>query len=130
MPSRKSVVRHDASEVQGSGAWVEVVAVKVDEIRKLRARSQESAKAREAYELAVEERKAGKDVELPDVPDFDEFEEGMNTLKSHIRSWNFVDDDGKPLPQPRENPDVVYELTSDEAKFITELLIGEEESKN
>ena len=37
-----------------------------------------------------------------------------------IREWNLVDDDGNPLPTPRENPDVILELYPYELEALYE----------
>lgn len=105
MPKRKSVKKHDASEVQGEGAFVVTTAVKVKEIREIR--------------------------RLAKTDDFDEFEGGVSMLAKHIIDWNFVDDEGKPLPVPKDRPEVVDELTNEESEFLAELLMGEQgKSKN
>lgn len=105
MPKRKSVRTHKTDEVQGEGSFVVTTSVKVREIREL--------------------RKLGKD------PDFDEFEGGISLLARHIKDWNWVDDDGKPLLLPKDNPEVIDELTNEESEFLVGLLMGEEdEAKN
>jgi len=102
MPKRQSVQRHFSDEVQGEGSWVILAAVKVREIRVLR--------------------------KLGDNPKFDEFEGGIKLLTKHIVDWNWVDDEGEPLPKPRETADVIDELTNGETEFLVNLLIGS--SKN
>lgn len=98
MPKRQSVKTHDSDEVQGDGSKVVLSSVKVREIRALR--------------------------KLGDDPNFDEFEGGVALLSKHIVKWNWVDDEGKPLPQPKEDPDVIDELTNEESEFLVGLLIG------
>ena len=98
MPKRKSVKRHDTVEVQGEGSYVVTSGVKVREIRRIR-------------ELAEDE-------------DFNEFEGGIALLSRHIVEWNWVDDDGQPLPLPKDSPNVIDELTEEEAELLVGLLIG------
>lgn len=110
MPKRKTVRRIDASEVQGEGAYVVVSGVKVREIRKIR---QDVASGKGSEEA------------------LDEFDLGLDLVRSHVLEWNFVDDLGKPLPSPKEDPSVMEELTEEEATFLTNMLIGgDEEVKN
>jgi hypothetical protein len=104
MPQRKSVRTVDASEVQGEGAYVKVSAVKVKEIKELRA-----ARTKDSL---------------------DSFQGGLDLVSAHVLEWNFVDDEGEPLPQPAEKPEVVDELTEEEATFIVLALTNSEEQKN
>jgi len=105
MPKRQSVKKHDASEVQGEGAWVTTSEVKVKEIRVIRKQSAD--------------------------PEFDDFEGGIALLARHIVAWNWVDDEGKPLPSPKNDPKVMDELTNAESEFLVDLLMGEKgSSKN
>ena len=98
MPKRKSVKKHDTSEVQGEGSYVILSSVKVWEIRKLR---QESAN-----------------------PDVNQVEAGIVLLARHVVGWNWVDDEGQPLPVPKDDPTVVDELTEEESEFLANLLVG------
>lgn len=101
MPKRKSVKKHKSDEVQGEGSYVITSGVKVKEIRKIR-------------KLSAEDES------------FDEFEGGITLLGKHILAWNWVDDDGNPLPVPKDSPetDVIGELTEEEAEWLVGLLIG------
>lgn len=104
MPQRKSVRKLDAREIQGEGAWVKVSAVKVGEIRKIR---------------KLREKEEG-----------DSFERSLDLAAKHILSWNLVDDDGNPLPQPQKDPSVIDDLTEEEATWIILRLMSNEEQKN
>jgi hypothetical protein len=105
MPKRRSVVTHKSDEVQGEGSFVVTTAVKVKEIREIRKHAAD--------------------------PDFDDFEGGIGLLAAHIVKWNWVDDEGKPLPSPNEDPKVIDELTNEESEYLVGLLMGEKgSSKN
>ncbi len=104
MAKRVSVVKYETDEVQGEGSYVVLSALKVKEIRAL--------------------RQKGKDDET------DAFEGGLEILAKHVVDWNWVDDDGKPLDLPKDNSDVIDELTNEEAELLSELLIGDKEAKN
>ena len=97
MAKRTSVRRFNTEEVQGEGSYVILSSLKVDEVREL--------------------RKKGKD------EDFDAFEGGIALLTQHILKWDWVGDDGKPLPLPKDDPTVVGQLTHEEADFLSDLLI-------
>lgn len=104
MPKRQSIKKHDASEVQGEGAYVILTGIKVREIREVR--------------------------KLAKTEDFDEFEGGVSLLASHIAEWNFVDDEDQPLPQPKDDPKVLDELTNEETEFLVTLLMGSPKGSN
>lgn len=105
MAKRRSVVSHKSDEVQGEGSFVVTTAVKVREIRQIR-------------KHAADE-------------DFDDFEGGISLLAKHIVKWNWVDDEGKLLPCPKEDPEVINELTNEESEYLVGLLMGEQgEAKN
>lgn len=125
MAKRRSVKKVETVELQGEGSYVIVSAVKTKEIKKTRKLSQESAKAQKDVD---KRRKSGEDVN--DVEPFDGFEAGLDMIQRHLVEWNWVDDGDVPLPQPKTNPEVVDELSTDEVTFLANLLTGEEESKN
>jgi hypothetical protein len=104
-PKRRRVRRHSSDEVQGDGSWVVVVALTVAEMREFRKRGEEEG--------------------------FDAFELGVEVLQTHVREWNWVDDDGQPFPQPKDDPSVIDLLTDDEVAFLSSLIQGSEaEAKN
>jgi len=98
MPKRKSVRRFPCDDVQGEGSYIVLAAIKVKQVREM--------------------RKKAKD------PEFDDFEGGVALLAEHILSWNFVDDEGNPLPLPKDDPTVIDELTNEESEFIVDLLLS------
>jgi len=104
MPQRKSVRRFESLEIQGDDSWIEVSRLTVGEAR-------------------VINEQQGKD-------DLDSFEAVLPLYQKHIVNWNWVDDDGEPLPLPKNDPDVVDGLTDQEFAFVAECLSGEESQKN
>jgi len=60
----------------------------------------------------------------------EQFETNTELLRGYIVGWNWVDDDGKDLPQPQDAPDIFDELTNDEITWLTEHLMGNPESGN
>lgn len=103
MAKRTSVRKFNTEEVQGEGSYVILSSLKIDEIREL--------------------RKASKDDK------YDIFEGGLEMLEKHILKYNWVGDDGKPLPLPKNDPSVIGQLTHEETEFLSSLLI-EAGSKN
>ena len=126
MAKRRSVKKVSTEDLQGEGSYVIVSAVKTKEIKETRRLSQEATKAQKAVDKL---RKAG-DEAIEDVESFDGFEAGLDMIHRHLVDWNWVDDNDVPLPKPKEHPEVVDELSTDEVTFLANLLTGEEESKN
>jgi len=100
MAKRTSLKKRDTSEVQGEGSYVVLSSLTVKEVRKA--------------------RKVGRD------PECDAFEEGIKLLARHIVAWDWVDDEGKPLPLPKDSPGVMDELTNEESELLANLLIGDD----
>lgn len=46
-------------------------------------------------------------------------------FSKHILKWNWVDDEGQPLPQPFDNPGIFTVLTGDELRFLGQCLAGQ-----
>lgn len=115
MPKRKRIERFFSDEVQGEGSWVLVAKFTVEEMRELR----------KLGKLAEKTREAGTD----DGPDM--FEVGITQLKSHIKEWNWVWDDDTPMPQPKDDPEVIEKLSDPESAYLSKCLQGsEEDAKN
>lgn len=107
MPKRKTVKRFETEDLQGEDSYVVITGLKVKEVKALRKLDS-------------------------DDDDFDAFEGGLNFIRQHVLDWNWVDDLGEPLPTPKEDPDVVYELTNEESEFLANIISGgeTEELKN
>ena len=106
MPQRMSIKRFESPEIQGDDSWIEVSRLTVGEAR-------------------IINEQQGKD-------DLDSFEAVLPLYRKHITNWNWVDDDGEPLPLPEDDPDVIDRLTDREFAFVAECLSGgsEDEQKN
>lgn len=98
MAKRISTKKFSTAEVQGDGSFVILSSVKVGEQRDY--------------------------FEQKDDEDFDKIEWGVELLIKHIVDWNWVDDDGEPLPLPKDDPDVIDELTNAESELIAKLLVS------
>ena len=122
MPKRQTVKRHETEEIQGEDSYVVVTGIKVRDIRRLR----KMVRNEGLQERNEEHREKGESEEEPT----DQFEESLKLIAKHVTKWNWVDDDEEPLPVPAENPEVMDELTNEEAVFLTELMIGSIAAKN
>jgi len=100
---RKSVVKLDSNKVQGVGTWVKVSKMTVGEIMDVDTLSEEEGKIQYSTRM----------------------------LKEHVMEWNWTDDEGKPLPQPKDDPAQLENLTQDEFQFLCEVVVsGGTELKN
>ena len=105
MAKRKRIIRFPSDEIQGKGSWALVARLTVAEMR------------------AIRKARAAEDADL--------FELGVEVLKTHIKEWNWVDDDGEPMPQPKDNHDIIDSLSDSESTFLTECIQGSEsDAKN
>jgi len=136
MPQRVSHRKEPSDEVQGEGSWVELTGMKVSEMKEQQTNADAARKARRDYQKQL---KAHQKLQLtnPDLEDFPDFETdvdalgyGIGKLKVHVTDWNWVGDDGEPLPKPYEDDSVFDELTTDEVTFIINKLMGVDEAKN
>ena len=109
IPKRKrGQQRLDCTVIQDEGSWAEISPVKYGESKKLRREMRAAEKAEDEESM----------MELSD-----------KLLKAHVLSWNFVDDDGKEIPQP---PDGLEDLTTAEVNFLSDALLslGDVDAKN
>lgn len=82
----------DSAEVQGEGSWVLLRSPVIDDLTSL--------------DMPAEgDRKAA-------------IEFGRELLKSLIVDWDWVNDEGEPLPNPVNDPDVVSRLPFQEITFL------------
>ena len=93
---RQSVVKLDSKAVQGKDTWVKVSKMTVGEIMDIDARSEEEGKI--------------------------QYSVGM--LKEHVLEWNWTDEEGNLLPQPKDDPSQLESLTQDEFQFLCGAVVG------
>jgi hypothetical protein len=111
MPERKtSVVRVSSEAVQGDGSWVDIQRLKWGEIKRL-------SKTQKEIQTAGSE---GSDVAIR-VSDA--------LLAEHVMAWNWVAEDGSPLPQPHGNAEVMDDLTNEEFEFLADAIAGSEDRR-
>ena len=106
MPRQKRTIQVESPDVQGEGSWVKLSKLTWGEIKAMRQRAQE----------------VGDNADL-------QFEMGEDTIRRHVVSWNWADEEGNPLPQPTEDPQIFDSLTDDEFNFLAEVVAGSEESR-
>lgn len=99
MAQRQFLYQYDSAAVQGEGSYVKLRALKWGDSKKLAARR--DAMSQEEQVLLHEEM-----------------------IREHVVEWNWVDYDGNPLPLPKENPQILDDMTNEEMTFLSECLGG------
>ncbi len=92
MAKRNSTKRIDSESVQGEGSYVVLRHMKVGMWRKLKKKLDEK--------------------------DADNFIIDLETIQGHVVEWDWVDDDGKPLPLPDSISVDDIDLTIEEKSFL------------
>lgn len=115
MAQRQRSQRVSSEVVQGKGSYVIVRRLTLDEARQYQ---QEASSEYEVNDdLSDAENKALQAA-------FNEAREvrSRELLSRFIIEWDWVDDDGNPLPQPKTDPDVFLKLTDLEFQFLSRCL--------
>lgn len=115
MPKRQNVKTYKSEEVQGDDSYVKVKMPSVEEFNAIMERSRRAvglAQSRDEVAIAQLEQEANE------------------TMANLVLEWNWVDDDGNPLPQPFGNPAVFTRLTISEISFLGECMNPESGKKN
>lgn len=110
MPTR-SAVNKVKTPVQGDDAWVVIKQPTYGDIRRLTSLAKEGVGSVQADKLTE-----NLDFTASVVSDF-------------VLDWNWVDDDGNPLPKPKGNPQVVEQLTTEEVQAICSLVLDADSIK-
>lgn len=115
MAKRQNLRKCDSEEVQGEGSWVVMRQISHGENK-----------------ATIAKYGAYMGVGVADIPPATliEMQEANDDLiVKNVVEWNWVDDNGDPLPLPRNQPDIVDALTEAEAKFLGLSMRGETERK-
>lgn len=116
MPERQRTKKHDSKEVQGAGSYVIIRAITVKGAKLLQKQAAQPVipdDASAADWLRIESEHAELVAQLTN-----EF------MADSIMEWNWVDDEGKPLAQPKDDPTVLDELTPEEIGFLSDHMGG------
>lgn len=107
MAKRQAIYTIPSADVQGEGSWVKVRAI-------TRGQLVELATLAQRYDtLSVEERAQVENQLISDL----------------VVDWNWVDDDGNPLPLPRDHPELIASLPQREVQFLLDAITGETMAK-
>ena len=129
MVKRLNERRFDTSVVQSEGSWITLRAMTVGETIERQAATEDRANL--WYRIGAWVARAMSFV-LPWLKSRGGSTESKGyslRLIAKITSWNWIDVHGDPLPQPQDDPSVVFELTNDELSELAECAYGARKSE-
>lgn len=140
MPVRNSIKTIATPEIQGDDSFVKYRPITLEEARNLRDKSKEVSVKQDR---ALRDYAEGNNKSILDLTSEDKesayVQSGLTDdllyfadqqLSRLIVEWNWVDDDGNPLPQPRDDFKVLGKLYTHEYSFLMKLFNPEDNSKN
>lgn len=127
MPERISTRTYSTEDVQGKDSWIKLRGMTLGEAINIRQEAEERAGFwfRLGALLGRLFKKAPTQSEVA--------HRNTEWAFRFVRDWNWVDDQGEPLPKPEADPDVRFRLTLEEMRCITDCVNGargSEEQKN
>jgi hypothetical protein len=111
MPQRQNVMTVPTPDLQGEGSWVKVKAMTVENWERWQEILVEAQRARNNDDVS-----AARKAEL----------EARELLAGQIMGWNWVNDEGQPLPCLSEDINVFKQLTMDESQFLSSIVVNVE----
>lgn len=113
---RQSTKRYNTADIMGEGSWVDVHVASLGEAKEFRKMTRDLA-------LQVVDVEAG----TPEAEALDAEAAKFTELwyGKHLVGWNWVDDDGNPLPLPGGNPEVLEKLNPIELEFLANAVLGQ-----
>ena len=121
MPKRQRIKQHPCDEVQGEDSWVKI-------------KSPEYGLIIEAMEMMAEseqEDAGSKNQKRSEaLKNLAQAELGERILGQAIVEWNWVKDDGTPMPQYDPESWNARKITLDEVMFLLDLVLGDSKRKN
>jgi hypothetical protein len=101
MPQRQAIITVQSADIQGPDSWVKVRAVTHGTAQDMKRLAASAVAGDEGAKLALDEA-------------------GMQLLIDHVVDWNWVNDQGEPLPIPKNAPDVLDTMLQFEIDFLGE----------
>ena len=123
MPQRINTLRFDTSDVQGEGSYIIVRSMTMGEVVDFQRRAMRDRrplpKLRAWLDRVFRRTQTAAEQGRADA---------VQTL-GFVRGWNWVDDDGKPLPLPADDPGVIDRLVIEELTCIANCVNGRRQSE-
>jgi len=131
MPKRRNVVRVMTPEVQGDDSFVVVQKLTVGEAREVlrdgQLRTKAARKQMQAAGDDEQDRRMTQEIIDADAA-MENIDWAVRRFAGHIKEWNWVDDDGQPLPQIKDDPTVIDLLSMDEMQSLSKAMGASEEA--
>lgn len=101
------------------GEWVEVLPI-------MKARDMQALNALGSVgdRMAVAQGDPTEALQISEILD-SAFADVAELLAERVRAWSWTDMDGVPLPQPKGDPEVITQLTTDEMFYLVGLVRGD-----
>lgn len=123
MPQRANVRTFDSTDVQGEGSYITLRPMTLGEMLAL----QQEAAERQTFWYRLG-RFFGRLLQRRPSP-VELARRNMTRIIQYVCGWNWVDDEGQPLPLPGDDGRVLDRLTLPEMQFITACVNGERQSE-
>lgn len=128
MAKRQNVKRVDSEQVQGAGSYVMVERMTVKKGKELQALRREMDK-QERIEKAMQEQDPEWEPEEGTGSEALSLKIASAIMVDHIKGWDWVDNEGNPLPLPSADIDVIDLLTDEEMQFLSQAIMGNEDDR-
>jgi len=121
MPQRQVTRRIETPEIQGEDSWIALRPMTVGEALALQQDAEKIPGLKERFIAFVKRLFRIRENAHPRSR---AYELSMRRILAFVADWNWVDDRGEPLPNPRQNPDVVKLLTNTEVLALAKIIYG------
>lgn len=111
MPVRTSIKQYPTPAAQGEDSWVRLKRPTVEQMNRVRG-------AVKSQNGMSEEDKNSASTDMV-----------LQIIRENLIEWNWVDDDGEPLPSPQEHPEVLDKVTDLELKCLADLFNAQQEAE-
>ncbi len=125
MPKRQNARRIDSTDMQGDDSYIEIRYPKVKVMRTYKEHMTQLSKQME--KLRNDSTKDAPAI-LKLSTQVDSL--GDELITGHLKAWNWVDDDEKPLPQPHEDGALDMLETNERTWILQQLQLGASEKKD
>lgn len=123
MPERKAGRRVPTPDTQGPDSWILLRPMTVGEVIGLQ-KEREQTLAKENWWQWLFNRFKRRETR----PQSEIYQAFTRRVIGYVADWNWVDDAGQPLPNPRDHPEVVELLTDTELNELLGIIYGGSET--
>lgn len=125
MPERKAGRRVPTPDTQGPDSWILLRPMTVGEVIGLQKERERTLTEERWWQRLLNRLKKQKA-----KPQSEIYRAFTRRVIGYVADWNWVDDTGQPLPNPRECPEVVESLTDTELNELLGIIYGGGETED